>query len=193
MFSKLVVSGDSFSSGYGLHDQNKSWPNLLAKKLKCDVVNLAREGMGNEYIINSIINCKNLLDTIVICGLTQYSRVEFLNAKTNKAFTTIPNRRGQTDFENLFWNEHYDDEYYYNKFSNQLELFTAWLDINNIHYLLFDALPINHYKKQSVPNYLWQSEKNMCDIIYPHQLSDGHPNEIGHQKMADELFKIITV
>jgi len=191
MFSKIICSGDSFSSGYGLEDVTKSWPHLLAKKLNANVLNLSQEGMGNEHIINSIVNCKSLLGSLVICGLTHYSRVEFFNAKTGKTFTTIPNRRGQSKFENIFWHDHYDDVYYYNKFLNQLELFTAWLDINNMHYLLFDALPMNHYKKEDIPNYLWYSEKNMCDIIYPHQLPDGHPNEKGHEIMAETLYKII--
>jgi hypothetical protein len=191
MFSQLIVSGDSFSSGYGLSDPQLSWPHLLGNKLNIPVINLACEGMGNEHIINSVVNCKNLLDSLVICGLTHYSRVEFLNAKTGKPFTTIPNRRGQSEFENMFWHDHYDDVYYYNRFLNQLELFTAWLDVNDIPYLLFDALPMNHYKRENFNNYLWQGEKNMCDIIYPHQLIDGHPNETGHQIMAETLYNII--
>ena len=191
MFSKIICSGDSFSSGYGLDDSAKSWPQLLAKKLNAKVLNLAHEGIGNEYIISSVLNCKNFLDSLVICGLTHYSRIEFIDAKTGKTFTTIPNRRGQCKFENVFWHDHYDDVYYYNKFLNQLELFTAWLDINNMHYLLFDALPMNHYKKEDIPNYLWQGEKNMCDIIYPHQMPDGHPDEKGHEIMAETLYKII--
>jgi hypothetical protein len=191
MFKNIVCAGDSFTSGYGLNDVTKSWPHILAKKLNANVINLAHEGMGNEYIINSIINCKNLLDSLIICGLTHYSRIEFINTKTGKPFTTIPNRRGQSEFENIFWHDHYDDVYYYNKFLNQLELFTAWLDVNNFNYLLFDALPMKHFKKDNITNYLWQGEKNMCDIIYPHKLLDGHPNEFGHEIMAQTLYEII--
>ena len=191
MFSTLIVSGDSFCSGYGLDDTTKGWSYLLANKLGIPLVNLATEGLGNEHIINSIMDCKQLKNSLVICGLTQYSRIEFINSKTGKKFTTIPNRRGQSEFENIFWQNYYDDEYYYNKFINQLKLFTAWLDINKFHYFLFDALPINHYTQESFPNYLWYGEKNMCDIIYPNQLPDGHPDETGHQLMADELHKII--
>jgi hypothetical protein len=191
MFSKIICSGDSFSSGYGLDNPQLAWPYLLGNKLNIPTINLAHEGMGNEHIISSIVNCKSLLDSLVICGLTHYSRVELFHAKNGKTFTTIPNRRGQSEFENIFWHDYYDDVYYYNKFLNQLELFTAWLDINNMHYFLFDALPMNHYKKEDIPNYLWHGEKNMCDIIYPHQLRDGHPNEIGHKIMAETLYQII--
>jgi len=190
MFSTLIVSGDSFSSGYGLNDLIESWPHILANKLGVSLTNLAVEGLGNEHIIHSIMN-SNLLDSLVICGLTQYNRVEFLNVKTGKKFTTIPNRRGQNNFENIFWHYHYDEQYYYDRFIKQIDLFTTWLNCNNVNYLLFDALPINHYTQESFPNYLWYGEKNMCDIIYPHQLPDGHPNEIGHQLMAEELYKIV--
>lgn len=191
MFSRLIVSGDSFSSGYGLQDNKNAWPYILANKLNINVVNLAREGMGNEHIFESVVNYKSFNDSLVICGLTHYNRIEFIDAKTFKKFTTIPNRRGQTQFEKIFYYDHYDDEYYYDKFIIQLEMFTAWLEINNLDYLLFDALPINHYKDLNFSNYMWNGNRNMCDIIYPHQLPDGHPNEIGHQKMADELHKII--
>jgi len=191
MFSRIICSGDSFSSGYGLHDSQLSWPHVLGKKLNIPIINLAHEGKGNEHIISSIINCKNLLDSLIICGLTHYSRVEFINAKSGKTFSTIPNRRGQSEFENIFWQHHYDDLYYYNKFLTQIELFTAWLNVNNLDYLLFDALPMNHYKQEDIPNYLWQMERNMCDIIYPHQLSDGHPSELGHEIMAQTLYKIV--
>lgn len=191
MFSHLIVSGDSFSSGYGLQNITRAWPYILANKLNCSVINLAREGMGNEHIIESVVNYKGFNNSLVICGLTHYNRIEFIDAKTFKKFTTIPNRRGQTEFEKTFWHGYYDDEYYYVKFITQLEIFSAWLEINNINYLLFDALPINHYKELNFSNYLWNGNRNMCDIIYPHQLPDGHPDEIGHQKMADELYKII--
>ncbi|NDH09979.1 MAG: hypothetical protein EBY16_10340, partial [Gammaproteobacteria bacterium] len=70
MFQHLICSGDSFTSGYGLKNAINSWPYLLAEKLNLGVINLAREGMGNEHIIQSIIE-KDLHNSFVVCGFTQ--------------------------------------------------------------------------------------------------------------------------
>jgi len=190
MFQHLICSGDSFTSGYGLKNAINSWPYLLAEKLNLGVINLAREGMGNEHIIQSIIE-KDLHNSFVVCGFTQPSRVEFKDNKTGKKFTTIPNRRGLTEFENIFWHDYYDELYYYEKFINQVKLFSAYLKLNKIPYIFFDVMPINHYCQNFDNNYLWFNSENMCSITYPNKLSDGHPDEIAHEIMAEKLFKII--
>ena len=190
MFQHLICSGDSFSSGYGLADSTKAWPHILAGRLNISVTNLAREGMGNEYIIHSII-AQDLKNSFVICGFTQPSRAEFIDAKMQKTFTTIPFRRGQTEFEDMFWNDYYDDNYYYEKFVTQIKLFSTYLKYNNVPYLFFDALPIQHYCQNIDTNYLWHNSENMCSITYPHKLPDDHPNETAHTIMAEKLLKII--
>ena len=65
MFKSLICSGDSFTSGYGLDNPQLSWPYRLGEKLNLPVANLAHEGMGNEYIFNSIIE-RNLQNCLVI-------------------------------------------------------------------------------------------------------------------------------
>jgi hypothetical protein len=190
MFSRIITSGDSFTSGYCLDNLQLAWPHILGNKLNLPTINLAYEGMGNDYIISSIMDC-DLKDSLVICGLTHYSRIEFLNAKTNKRFTTILNRRGQTKFEDIFWQDFYDDDYYYEHYIKQIKMFMAWLELQQVEYFLFDALPLNRYNSIKNNRYLWANSKNMCDIIYPNQLPDGHPNAIGHEMMAETLYKII--
>jgi hypothetical protein len=32
----------------------------------------------------------------------------------------------------------------------------------------------------------------MCSITFPNKLSDGHPDAMAHEIMAEELFKIIN-
>jgi hypothetical protein len=190
MFQYLITSGDSFSSGFGLKNTFDSWPYLLAKKLNVKVENLAVEGMGNEHIINSIMQ-KDLSNSFVICGFTQPSRIEFLDNKTGKKFTTIPNRRGQTHFENIFWHDFYDEVYYYEKFITDVKLFSTYLKHNKTPYLFFDVMPINHYCQNFDNNYIWFNSENMCSITYPHKLADGHPNETAHEIMAQKLYNII--
>lgn len=189
---RLITSGCSFSSGYGLDDPQKAWPHILGQKLDLPVTNFAREGMGNDYIFSSIMDIADE-DSLVVLGLTAYSRVEFINALKDKPFTTTLNYQTNKEFNKIFWKSYYDDEHYYKKFLVQLKLWDAYFKYNKIDYFLFDALPMNHYNKIDNPQYLWQGEKNMCDIIYPHKLDDGHPNSIAHEIIAEELYKLIKI
>ncbi len=57
----LLVSGDSFTdpnhhsaANPNLHFSWLRWPELLAKKLDMDVINLGRSGSGNKYIYSSL-------------------------------------------------------------------------------------------------------------------------------------------
>jgi hypothetical protein len=54
---RLLVGGCSFSSGHGFTPANldQSWPNLLAKKLDADLVNVSETGYDNTGIFLNII------------------------------------------------------------------------------------------------------------------------------------------
>jgi len=190
MFSKLICSGCSFTSGYGLTDSKKSWPYLLGKKLNLPVENLAREGMGNEYIFNSIIDADIKNGLVVVC-LTDYNRVEFIYTRNKKTFTSIPNGIFHQDFLNLFFKDFYDEEYYFERFERNLKLFETFMNYHNVKYFMFDSWEKNKKIKNPSKNYLWHGKKTMVDFTYPHKLPDGHPNETAHEIMAEKLFKII--
>jgi hypothetical protein len=122
---KLIASGDSFTYGYGLDDAQNAWPYRLAYKLECDVVNLAIKSMGNEHVFNSIIdyficNPNDIDNSIVILGLSEYSRVEFIHAHDKKRFCVLPYGKFLPQFSQIFLKDFYDDEYYYTRFLRNL-------------------------------------------------------------------------
>ena len=57
------------------------WPELLAKKLDMDCVNLAKSGAGNEYIYRSLLNCITRSDIsnigLVIPAWSQCNRKDY--------------------------------------------------------------------------------------------------------------------
>lgn len=77
----ILAVGDSFtdrdfqSLAYPDYDCSyKKWPELLANKLNCDVVNIAKCGVANEYIVNSAIDWiadhhENI--RVVVAGFTE--------------------------------------------------------------------------------------------------------------------------
>ena len=78
----LIVSGDSFSDKdfrTFIHPELDTswpkWPELLAKKLDMECINLAKSGAGNDYIYESLL--ETIQDTdknrigLVIAGWSQ--------------------------------------------------------------------------------------------------------------------------
>jgi hypothetical protein len=77
----LYVNGDSNSTGAECHDQEKSWPEILAKKLGSTLVNEAKGGCGNPRIIRtastSLAHANR--DTLIVIGWTSWEREEWLH------------------------------------------------------------------------------------------------------------------
>jgi len=165
--------------------------------------------MGNEYIFNSIIdyficNPDHKKDSLVICGISNIDRVEFINTRTNKIFATLVKNMDSDPLIKLFYEKYYDERYYFIRFLRNCILTQNYLESNNINYIFLthyhfciqkkmddDKLIKNLLKNINYKNYLWFYTKNMCDIIYPNNLPDGHPNEVGHEIMAETLYKIM--
>ena len=67
----LLVSGDSWTDKSFISDFHPNldtswpkWPEMLAKKLDMDCVNLGKMGAGNEYIFSSLLDEIVSLDNI---------------------------------------------------------------------------------------------------------------------------------
>jgi len=78
---KLLVSGDSWTSGWPLEErmprENFTWPNLVAQKFKCDLVDKSRAGTSNYRIFRKAV--EGILDATVdtvIVFLTHWTRWE---------------------------------------------------------------------------------------------------------------------
>jgi len=191
MFQKLICSGCSFTSGYKLENIELAWPHLLGKKLNLPTINLAKQGMGNEHVFNTIID-SDLTDALVVVCLTDYSRIEFIHAKSRDTFATLKNQPPiNRNFSNIFYEDFYDDEYYFNRFCRNLKLFETYMKYHNITYYMFDAWSQGKKVTNPSSNYLWHGQKDMSYIVHPHKLPDGHPNETAHEIMAETLYKII--
>ena len=78
---KLIVSGCSYTDD--CHDY-PAWPELLAKRLKMDCINLGSSGAGNEYISSSLLDTilehKNI--GLVIAMWSEFLRLDFYSDYT---------------------------------------------------------------------------------------------------------------
>jgi len=82
---------DHFAKKYGV-TLKTIWPALLADRLNLNLINKAKGGEGNEYIIKSI--CENLhkieKDDFVVIGLSNPMRIEVFDWINNKSTTVNP-------------------------------------------------------------------------------------------------------
>lgn len=78
---KILVGGCSFSAGYGLPagiNDPSAWPNLLAKKLDADLVNVSVPGYDNQGIfLNILRECTSTSYDVILLQLTEISRINF--------------------------------------------------------------------------------------------------------------------
>jgi hypothetical protein len=95
----LYVNGDSNTAGSEISDKDQSWPNLLASKLNCSLINQAVGGGSNPGILRTtyefINSCSNIKDHFFIIGWTSWEREEW-NYNNNYhnvnagGYTTLP-------------------------------------------------------------------------------------------------------
>ena len=82
-FDKILISGCSFSAGYGMPEgmaDEKNWPNLLANKLGINsVTNVAKNGSNNHWIFLETISA--MLHDHYDLVLVQWSAIPRFNAK----------------------------------------------------------------------------------------------------------------
>lgn len=113
----LWTFGDSFTNGYGYIDDgtyvyeddshkkyikyktesDDIWPNLLSKRLNCNLKNLSEGGFSNDKILDSIFDSISQFekDDIVIISRTFNSRFDVPDINTSSYFKTIHGERLQ--------------------------------------------------------------------------------------------------
>ena len=79
---KLIVSGCSYVDDYAKSQNMKSfpiWPDLLAKKLDMECINVGKCAAGNKEIfsniVDEVVSQKNIGLVIVMCS--EFHRVSF--------------------------------------------------------------------------------------------------------------------
>lgn len=210
---RLVVAGCSFTEGFGLSNPLKqSWPVLLANELGLECVNLGQKGAGNEYIINTMIeytltddfqiNPDELKNCFFIIAFTEYSRMDFAYSN-NKNITVhlTPNSRIWPELCNTIYSQFYNDRYYFKKFLLQVLKIQSYFQLNRLQYMMVNSIidtELVKIRNKTAENIYQKIDKNKFKnfekinfpaIIKDGKFADGHPNEIGHQRIADTLYE----
>lgn len=213
--NRIVVSGCSFTYGRGLENPtDESWPAQLAKLLDVECVNLAWEGMGNEFVQSSIIdyfsaNKQHRHDSFVIPCFTAYSRVEFTSWQRQDynypEWTTIVKSRINPEWCEQFFKDYFVPDYYYARYMRTIISLQNTLKLWDMPYLMFEALSGNPHRKMmknekilslvseiDTGNWLGFAKDNIDTWTNPiDRLADGHPNKNAYAQTANILYQHI--
>lgn len=90
----LLTSGCSFTDNWWTKKRGfPVWPELLAKELDMQCINLGKRGLGNDYILNSIIDKlateKNKVG-LVVAMWSDFARIDFEVEETADIYKGLP-------------------------------------------------------------------------------------------------------
>ena len=204
---RLLTVGDSFTYGDELGDLGLSWPNLLAKQLGYDLLNLAKPGSGNTRMIrNSVENDAD----ITIVAWSHFARMEMADDEGifdiwpgyHFDYRKDPNAHRQVAVNYVAL--HHNDEYLYRQHLINIILMQSYFKSQNKRYIMLDSFGNNKqymtsrdtvkdlYKRIDSTCYLGWPYSTMMEWTYgAEQGPRGHFLEVGHKIVADKVYEHI--
>jgi len=208
----LYTIGDSFTFGDELENKSNNWPSVLAEYKNFKLINEAKPGVGNEYIIKkTMFAVEKYNPDLIIIAWTSCGRKEF--ADELGAFDIWPahNRRKFNNKELGFRLPLID---YITKYNNALHEYRTWLrqvvllqsylKLHNVNYLMcsthdnqhrfgrFYKLCQDYYDLIDDKKFIGWPNDGMVEWCYGSPKGPGgHPLEEGHQRIANEIAKYI--
>ena len=212
MKNKLWIFGCSLSTGFGGQDYqikvNKTWPKLLADKLNLELDNSAHAGQCNWVSILQFIDKRDEIQKgdVVVFEFTFFDR-----------FNVYPTRAQLIDLEAFFIQHKHDlnnviQEYKdinFNWFKKQILKWCVDNDINLYVWSTEGQTHVEFKRYMDIINFIpapnstkdnlnysfyvkWQNDTIDQHIVKENGEIDRHFNELGHERMANHLYKTIN-
>ncbi len=199
---KLIVSGDSYTSKTFRSEAHPEmdvswdkWPALLAKEWGLECINLARGGVGNEYIYatiqDEIMNTKDKSEIgLVVAGWSQCHREDFTLGFDNH--WNHPRRQllnYATHWQSVRIHEHGDLIYWINKSCRNFLSLQILCERYNIPFIHFSMIhPYNNYVQGLEP-----TEEDVLTLgkeaAFDMQIQTPRPSEPNYTSV--QLHKIV--
>ena len=206
---RLLTVGDSFTYGEELSDLTNAWPNLLAKKLECELTNLARPGGGNTRMVRHCVEQVNTYDFAIIAW-SHFARIEMADDigfyDLWPGCSELPHQQFSPWRGELikYFSRNFDDDYLYRQYLLNIILIQNFFKANNKRYLMLDTFG-NHQTNQRTLNsnkdllnqidplyYIGWPEKSMMEWTYGCAKGlYGHFLDEGHKRVADKVYEHI--
>lgn len=203
----ILTLGDSFTWGEELDDRTQqAWPYLVAQRFNQQIQNLAQSGSSNDRISRLGVEetLRQRYDLVIVVWSDQ-NRFE--------AWSEIDRETKCINIHNDFlpwiqdyYKHSYNDDYNLEKKSLQILLLQQHFKMINQPYLFANVSGrhINYRKNIDKFGYIWKNYDLSCFmgwydgglIEWAHDCPrgpGGHPLELGHQRIADQVAKYIVM
>ena len=205
----LYTIGDSFTYGEELDNPKLySWPALISQRFGFNLINEAKPGVGNEFIIKkTILALEKHQPNLVIVGWTSCARQEYADSHGVYDIWPAHNRRKFSN-NNLgfrlplidYITRHNNDLHEYRGWLRQIVLLQSFFQANKQDYLMvsthdnqsrfaqFYTVCQDYYDLIDHTKFVGWPSFGMVEWSYgtAHAVN-GHPLEDGHRKIADEI------
>lgn len=188
--------GCSFTSGQELENPiTEAWPAQLGEMLGKPVENLGKPGCSNEFMLSMLRFHIHKFDQIVI-GLTSPWRRQYHDS--DREFTMWPGADYTASWCSAhppritlvkYLTAHSNDEFYRNKYLEQIDLMQVYLRYHKKQFIMFQALPTDLDIKQNLDLVRWP--ENSCTWFGENLAPQRHPNADGHKLIAEVLHEHI--
>jgi hypothetical protein len=204
----LLSIGDSFTYGQELANREvDAWPYVLARKLNLGVDNSAVPAGSNDRTFRFAVNgCLSNKYKLIVCGWTEVSRIDTsVNGKELQITSGSTWLHKKMPWVKEYYANHYDErlaqESWLSKLITLQELFKSrkqkylfvsmdsrWDWDEYYHKLelmhLVEQIDKNNYAGWPEEGFThWQGEAPLGP--------NGHPLELGHQRIADKIYEHI--
>lgn len=216
MTKKLIVAGCSWTEG--IFEDNILWSDILAEKLNMECINLGRGGAGNEYIFSAIsdkiVEESNI--GFVVVMWSECFRLDF--DLFNEDWTTLHYTRIGDYVKN--WHKSSNAVGVTKRYLRLSYALQNLMQNNNIPYIQIQGIRPVHYipKKGKESKFVKQFCNTLIDSLYFNKIDNNkflgwpvmseiggtcmedickdeihkdHPNEIGHNRIADFIYETI--
>ena len=204
----ILTIGDSFTYGQELADREKdAWPYVLARKLNLGVDNLAVPAGSNDRTFRLAVNgCLSNKYKLIICGWTEVSRIDTtVNGKELQITSGSTWLHKKMPWVKEYYANHYDERLAQETWLTKLITLQELFKNKNQKYLFvsmdsrwdweeyYNKLELMHLVEQVDKEYYvgwpqegfthWQDKAPLGP--------NGHPLELGHQRIADKIYEHI--
>jgi hypothetical protein len=201
----ILTLGDSFTWGQELSNRTAdAWPYLLGKQFGQEVVNLAQPGSSNDRIVRLAVEetIKQRYDLVIVAWADR-SRLEVWSER-DQEIKCVNVHNDFLPWIADYYAQSYNDEYFLERQSLQILLLQQHFKMINQPYLFVNvgAKHFSYRKYRDTLGYIWRQFDLSCFPGWPAQGliewtadapkgPNGHPLELGHQQIADEIAKYI--
>lgn len=198
----ILTAGDSFTYGEELPDRQKSaWPYLIAKDLGTTVLNLAEPGGSNDTMVRLVVEqtCKQRFELVVV-GWTSPGRFEVWSDLSNSPVTVMHDSETGLPWTEDYYKYSYNQSFSYSQWFQQILLLQQYLKSIEQPFLFVNVCGLydedlqhkditQHIDAETYPG--WPKQGMIQWAADAPRAPGGHPLELGHERIANEIKKYI--